>query len=151
MTTTIIRLFNILVVGLVAGSIFGIWLGYNPNELSAATYIEQQQSVITALNTFMPLFGLIAILLTLTSAFLQKKNKNVFVIMLLATGFLVLSGLTTRFGNQPINSVVMTWDMNSPPSNWMMLRDQWWTYHIVRTISALVAFCLVAWASINKD
>lgn len=72
----------------------------------------------------MPLLGLIAIGLTLTAAFLQKKNKNVFIVMLVATGFLVLSGLTTKFGNQPINSLVMTWDMNAPPSNWMMLRNQ---------------------------
>ena len=151
MITTIIRLLNILIVGLVAGAIFGILLGYNPNDLSAATYIEQQQSVITALNTLMPLLGLIAIGLTLTAAFLQKKNKNVFVVLLVATGFLVLSGLTTKFGNQPINSLVMTWDMNAPPSNWMMLRNQWWTYHIIRTISALIAFFLVIWSNIKKD
>jgi hypothetical protein len=150
MLKIIIRVLNILVVGLVAGTIFGILVGYNPNDLSAGTYIEQQQSVIIALNTLMPLLGLLAIVLTITSAFLQKKNKNVFIIMLMAAGFLILSGLTTRFGNQPINSVVMTWDVNTPPSNWMQLRDQWWLYHIIRTMSALIAFFLVTWSNINK-
>jgi hypothetical protein len=151
MKIAIIRVLNVVVVGLVAGSIFGILLGYNPHELSAATYIEQQQSIITALNTLMPILGLVAILLTLTSAFLQKNDKNVFICMLVATAFLVISGLTTRFGNQPINGIVLTWDMNTPPSNWMALRDKWWSFHIFRTITALIAFSLVAWASVNKN
>ncbi len=151
MKTSIIRVLNVLVVGLVAGSIFGVLLGYNPNNLSAATYIEQQQSAISALNTLMPILGLIAIVLTLTSAFLQKNDKNLFIFMLVAAVFLVISGLTTRFGNQPINTIVMTWDMNAPPGNWMTLRDEWWSFHIVRTITALIAFFLVAWASVNKN
>jgi hypothetical protein len=151
MKTSIIRVLNVLVVGLVAGSIFGILLGYNPNDLSAVTYIEQQQSVITALNTLMPILGLIAIVLTLTSAYLYKNDKNIFIFMLIAAAFLVISGLTTKFGNQPINSIVMTWDMNAPPSNWMTLRDEWWSFHILRTITALISFGLVTWASVNKS
>ena len=148
---TIIRFLNVLVVGLVAGIIFGIYLGYNPGNLSAATYVEQQQSVIIALNTLMPLLGLVAILLTITAAFLQKKDKTIFVILLVAAAFLMFSGFITKFGNQPINALVMTWDINNPPSDWMLLRNQWWRYHIVRTIASLIAFCLVAWASIKKD
>lgn len=138
-------------VALVAGSIFGIWLGYNPNDLSAPTFIEQQQSVITDLNTLMPILGLITIMLTLTSAIIHKKEKRTFIILLIATLFLVLSGLTTKFGNQPINSIVMTWDMNVPPSNWMELRDKWWTFHQIRTLTAFIALLLVVWMSIKKN
>jgi uncharacterized membrane protein len=138
-------------VALVAGSIFGIWLGYNPKDLSAPTFIEQQQSAISDLNTLMPILGLITILLTLVSAILHKKEKRTFIILLIATLFLILSGLTTRFGNQPINSIVMTWNMNTPPDNWMELRDRWWTYHEIRTVTALIALSLIAWVSIKKD
>lgn len=138
-------------VALVAGTIFGIWLGYNPNDLSAPTFIEQQQSVITDLNTLMPILGLITILLTLTSAIIHKKEKMTFIILLVATFFLVLSGLTTKFGNQPINSIVMTWDMNVPPSDWMELRDKWWTFHEIRTLTAFIALLLVVWMSIKKN
>jgi uncharacterized membrane protein len=138
-------------VALVAGTIFGIWLGYNPINLSAPTYIEQQQNNIRALNTIMPLLGLITIILTIISAFLRKKEKGVFILLLIATVFLIISGLTTKFGNQPINSVVMTWDMNTPPNNWAALRDQWWTYHIIRTSTAFVALCLIVWTSMKRD
>lgn len=151
MTTQIIRFLNIIMVALVAGTIFGIWLGYNPINLSATTYIEQQQNNIRALNTIMPLLGLITIILTLISAFLRKKEKGVFLLLLIATVFLIISGLTTKFGNQPINSVVMTWDMNTPPDNWVALRDQWWTYHIIRTSTAIMALCLIVWTSMKKD
>ena len=74
-----------------------------------------------------------------------------FIILLIATFFLVLSGLTTKFGNQPINSIVMTWDMNVAPSNWMELRDEWWTYHEIRTLTAFIALLLIVWVSIKKD
>jgi len=151
MTTQIIRFLNIIMVALVTGTIFGIWLGYNPIGLSAPTYIEQQQNNIRALNTIMPLLGLITIVLTLISAFLRKKEKGVFILLLIATVFLIISGLTTKFGNQPINSVVMTWDMNTPPDNWTALRDQWWTYHIIRTSTAIVALCLIVWTGMKKD
>jgi len=151
MTNSIIRFFNVVMVALVAGTIFGIWLGYNPKDLSAPTFIEQQQSVITDLNTLMPILGLITILLTLTSAIIHKKEKRTFIILLIATFFLVLSGLTTKFGNQPINSIVMTWDMNVAPSNWMELRDEWWTYHEIRTLTAFIALLLIVWVSIKKD
>ncbi|MFH4965570.1 DUF1772 domain-containing protein [Gaetbulibacter sp. M235] len=151
MTKNIIRFLNIIMAALVAGTIFGIWVGYNPKDLSAPTFIEQQQSAINALNTLMPILGLITILLTLTSALLHKNEKRAFLILLIATIFLVLSGLTTKFGNQPINSIVMTWNMNSPPNNWMELRNNWWFYHEVRTLSAFIGLCLIVWTSMKND
>lgn len=151
MTTRIIRFCNIVMAALVTGTIFGIWIGYNPKDLSAPTFIEQQQNAILALNTLMPILALITILLTITSAFLQRKDKIAFSVLLVASVFLIVGGLITRFGNQPINSIVMTWDMNTPPNNWMVLRNQWWTYHELRTLSAFIGLCLIVWTSIKKD
>ena len=151
MTTRIIRFCNIVMVALVTGTIFGIWIGYNPKDLSAPTFIEQQQNAILALNTLMPILGLITILLTLTSAFLQRKDKIAFSALVVASVFLIVSGLTTKFGNQPINSIVMTWDMNTPPNNWAELRNQWWIFHELITLSAFIGLCLIVWTSIKKD
>lgn len=50
MTATIIRFIDLLLVALLAGTTFGIWLGSNAGRLSAATYTEQQQHAIRALN-----------------------------------------------------------------------------------------------------
>lgn len=150
MTTHIIRFLNIVIAGLVAGVMFGIWIGYNPMSLSAVTYVEQQQSVIHALNTLMPLLGLIAIILTLISAFLQKKNKPIMITLLVAAVLLIISGIVTRFGNQPINSIVATWNKANIPGSWTQLRDRWWEFHIIRVITGLLAFCLIVWSAVGK-
>ena len=110
MVTRIIRFFNVIMVALVSGTIFGIWIGYNPKNLSAPTFIEQQQNVITNLNTLMPILGLMAIILTLSSAILYRKEKRAFKFLLTAAFFLILSGLITKVGNQPINGIIMTWE-----------------------------------------
>lgn len=151
MTLLIIRFLNILFAGLIAGTLIGIWVGYNPQYLSSQTYIEQQQSVIKALNTLMPLLGLFTIVLTITSAFMQKDNSPIFIILLIAAASLIISGLVTRFGNQPINSIVMTWNKTDIPTNWIELRDKWWSFHIVRTVTALVSFGLIIWTNMRKS
>jgi hypothetical protein len=48
MKTSIIRFLNIIIAALLAGTSFGIWIGYNPLNLSPSTYIEQQQNMILA-------------------------------------------------------------------------------------------------------
>jgi uncharacterized membrane protein len=150
MTTIIIRYINLIIAGLFAGILLGICLGYNPKNLSAATFIEQQQNVIKALNTLMPLLGLITIILTLLSAFLQKDNKTVFITLLMAALLLIISGIITRTGNQPINKIIMTWNKADIPANWTELRDKWWSFHIIRTVTTVVAFCLIVATAIRK-
>ncbi|PSL46305.1 uncharacterized protein DUF1772 [Chitinophaga niastensis] len=150
MTTLIIRFLNIIMAGMIAGTLFGIWIGYNPRTLSVTTYVEQQQSVIRAMNTLMPILGLITTILTLISAFLQKDNKTIFITLLIAAFFLIIGGLVTRFGNQPINSIVMTWNKGDVPGNWAALRDKWWMLHTIRTVTVFVAFCLIVWTGMRK-
>jgi uncharacterized membrane protein len=148
MTLSIVRFSSIVFAALIAGGLFVIWAGYDPAALSPSTYVEQQQNAIRALNVLMPVLGAITVLLTLISAFLQRKDRKAFVLLIVAAAFLILSGLLTRFGNQPINAIVMTWDMARPPANWADLRDQWWGFHRLRTFSGLIALVLITWASV---
>jgi hypothetical protein len=150
MSQLLIRFCDIFLSGIVIGILVGIWIGYNPHALSAPTYVEQQQGAIKALNTLMPILGLITIMLTLASAFMQRGDNAVLTSLLLAAGLFIVCGLITRLGNQPINSIVMTWDKAAIPSNWTELRDKWWTLHIARALAALGGFCLILWAGIKK-
>jgi hypothetical protein len=84
------------------------------------------------------------------SAFLQKKDKQSFTILLLAAAFFIACILITRFGNKPIDDIALTWTAGSLPDNWTALRDKWWTLHILRTIAELAALVLVVWTSIKK-
>jgi uncharacterized protein YacL len=151
MTKSIIRFFNIIIAALLAGVSFGIWIGFNPMSLSPSTYIEQQQNMIRALNVLMVSLVFSATVITTLSAFLQKSNKPVFIALLIAALFFITCIVISRFGNQPINNIIMSWTTDSLPGNLSELRDKWWSFHIIRTIAELIALSLVAWASIKKN
>lgn len=146
MTETIIHFIDLLLVSLLVGTMFGVWIGFNPAGLSAATYVEQQQHTIRALNTAMPILGAVCIVLTGVLAILTTSNSEARFLLVAAVICLVVAGVVTRFMNQPINSEVMRWNVQSPPANWMELRDQWWKWHIVRTLAGIGALSLLIWA-----
>jgi exosortase/archaeosortase len=149
MAKSIVQFLNIMLAAVVAGSVFGIWAGYNPEALSFNAYIEQQQNAINGLNILMPVLGLLTIILTAVSAFMQRQNKPVITILLCAVVFFVASGLITKFGNQRINTIVMTWDMASVPDNWTELRDSWWSFHIMRMCTSIAGLALVVWSTVR--
>jgi uncharacterized membrane protein len=61
---------------------------------------------------------------------------------------LLAAGLITRFANQPINAIVMTWNAGSPAANWADLRDAWWRWHALRTVAGIAALSLTLLAVI---
>jgi hypothetical protein len=63
MGTNAIRFILLLLLSLLIGTMFGIWVGFNPASLSAAAYVEQQQNSIRSLNTLLPVMGAVCILL----------------------------------------------------------------------------------------
>ena len=150
MTLSLVKFFNIIFAALLAGTSFGIWIGFNPINYSASAYIEQQQNLLRSLNT--PLIALVVVttLVTLISAFIQWKNKPVFVALLLAAAFFLSCIIITRLGNIPIQTQMLNWTKGALPGNWMMLRDKWWSFHIMRTIVELIALVLIAWTLVQK-
>jgi hypothetical protein len=151
MTKSILRFLNVIIAALLAGVSFGIWIGFNPLSLSPSTYIEQQQNMLRALNVLMITLVFSATVITIISAFLQKSNKPVFITLLITSLFFIACIFISRFGNQPINKIIMSWTSGPLPGNLSELRDKWWTFHIMRTIAELAALILVTWTSIKKD
>lgn len=142
MTTTVVGFVNLFVVSLVVGTMFGIWLGYNPRNLSPTAYLEQQQQAIRALNVTMPVLGAIGALLTVVSAVLAR-GRLALVLLTAAVVCLLVAGLVTRFRNQPINAKVRTWSVQTMPNDWSTLRDDWWRWHITRTFAGIMGLSLV--------
>lgn len=149
MQQDIARFASVIFTALIAGGTFVIWTGFDPAPFSPATYIEQQQNAIRGLNVLMPVLGGLAIVSTLVCAWQQRKRRSVFVLLIVGMVFLILGGLITRFGNQPINDIVMTWNAANPPASWTELRDQWWGLHRLRTICSLIALVLVTWSNVR--
>ena len=151
MTTSIVRFLNIIIAAFLAGVSFGIWIGFNPMNLSPSTYIEQQQNMIRALNVLMITLVFTATGITIISAFLQESNKPVFITLLIAALFFISCIVISRFGNQPINKIIMSWTSGSPPVNLADLRDKWLSIHKKRTIAELAAFLLITGTSIKRN
>lgn len=149
MVANTVRFLGLLLMSLLVGTMFGIWLGFNPLALTAATYVEQQQNAIRDLNTALPVLGAVCILLTAALAVLTRHDPRSRYLLIAATVFLVVAGLVTRFENQPINSLVMTWSAQAPAANWMELRDAWWNWHILRTVAGICALSLTILAAIG--
>lgn len=149
MTAATIRFVSLLLTSLLVGTMFGIWLGFNPAALTASTYVEMQQNAIRALNISLPVLGLACILLTAALAVLTKSDKRGRFLLVASAICLVTAGLITRFGNQPINAVVMTWSPHAPAGNWMELRDTWWSWHILRTMAGVGALALALLAAVG--
>ncbi len=122
-------------------------MGFNPSAYSGSTYVEQQQNLVHSLNTLMVALVFLAAIVTIISAWLQRKDKPNFIALLFAAAMFVACIFISRFGNYPIQQEMLTWKADALPSNWTMLRDAWWSLHIKRTIAELVALVLVAWTS----
>ena len=151
MTRTILHFVDLLLFSLLVGTMFGIWMGFNPASLSPGAYVEHQQQAIRALNTPMPIAGAICIVLTIALAVIERGNRRVFALLLAAAACAIAAGAVTRFLNQPINSQVMTWMVDSPPADWTELRDRWWQWHIVRTIAGIAGLsCLILSALVSR-
>ncbi len=146
MFANVLRFVLLVLFGLLVGTMFVIWVGYNSASLSAVTYVEQQQNAIRALNTLLALMGALCILISISLAVLSKQDPPIRYLYLCAAVFMVVAALVTRFGNQPINAVVMSWSPQSPAANWSELRDQWWQWHIVRSVAGVSALVLITLA-----
>ena len=151
MVKTVIYSINIFLFSLVVGSMFAIWYGLNPNQLSYPDYLIHQQQLIKQLNVKLPLLAAVAILLTIISAILSRGDKTTLMLLIVAAVFLIIAGIVTRFLNQPINAEVMTWVANNPPSDWIKLRDDWWKWHIVRLISGIIGFSFLIFGFLNRS
>lgn len=132
-----LRFAGLFLTALLVGTMFGIWLGFNPAALSAGAYVEMQQNTIRALNVVLPALGLACIVLTVALAVVTRKDERARSLLAVAALCLLAAGLITRFANQPINALVMTWSAQAPASNWAELRDTWWHWHTLRTALAL--------------
>ena len=150
MAANIIRFVLLLLLALLVGTMFGIWVGFNPSNLSAMAYVEQQQNAIGSLNKLLPAMGAACILLTAVLAILSKGDPRNRYLLVAAIACLGAAALVTRFGNQPINAVVITWSAQTPAANWVRLRDEWWHWHVIRTLAGIAGLCLTLLAVLGS-
>jgi uncharacterized membrane protein len=150
MFVVIIDFADLLLAALVVGALFGAWLLLNPKGLDANSYVTLQQQAIRTMNSVMPALGAATILVTITAAMLGRDDRARLWVLVTAAVSFVTMGLITRFLNQPINAIVMTWRGDLLPSNWTGLRDEWWRWHRIRLAIGLVRLSLLIIATLRR-
>ena len=139
-------------VALVAGAAFAIWIDYNPAGMSPTFYAEKMQHAIRVFTIPLPTVVVLGVLFTVASTFLARRDRPAFYLLLAASACIITVALITAFGNIPINNQIMTWDINSPPSNWAELAEKWWQFQTVRTMAAIAGLgSLIAVALLRRD
>ena len=150
MVALIVDFANLLLASLLVGATFGVWLVFNPAGLGANVYVALQQQGIRTLNVAMPALGAATALVTVTSVVLAREDRTRVLLLLAAVICFVAAGLITRFLNQPINAIVMTWAVDTPPTNWTQLRDEWWRWHLMRLVAGLAGLSLLIAATLRR-
>ena len=143
MLSTMIDFADMFLAALLVGGMFGLWLVLNPAGLAADVYITLQQQGIRTLNRTMPILGAATILLTILAAVLGRHDSTRLGLFVGTVVCFVASGLITRFLNQPINAIVITWRPDAPPATWTGLRDEWWRWHLIRLLAGLGGLSLL--------
>src|SRR4051812_46724311 len=87
---------GLLVVGLLAGSLFGIWFGYDFTQYSPAAYLEVHQHAVSGLNELLPFMGLAAIAVMVALAWRSRRRRAVLAAYIVAAIGLAIAGLVTR-------------------------------------------------------
>ena len=152
MFPTMIDFADVLLAALLVGVMFGIWLTFNPAGLTARVYITLQQQAIRTLNNVMPVLGAVTILLTVlaAAAIVRRGDSTRFGLLAVAAVCFLTGGLITRFLNQPINAIVITWHTDAPPANWTRMRDEWWRWHLARLSAGLGGLSLLIAAILQR-
>lgn len=142
--STVPRVAALVMTGLVAGSVFAVLRGYDLAQYSPAVFLEVQQGAVRGLNALLPILGIVATALVVALAVIERRNRRTLILLVVAALLLAVSGLVTRFGNQPINDLVMTWSPDTLPANWEAIRDSWRGFHLVRVITSIAAFATLS-------
>jgi uncharacterized membrane protein len=142
---------SLLVAALLVGTMFGVRLFLNPAGLDFGSYVVVQKQAIRTLNSFLPALGGATIILTATSAALSRHDRTRLFLLIFGIAFFVVSGLVTRFCNQPINAIVIAWRSDAPPTGWTALRDSWWRWHQVRLASGLISLASLIVAALKRS
>jgi uncharacterized membrane protein len=148
----VVRAASLLFSGLFAGFLLGVLVLENSlRGYDASVYTQVRQVELDSLDTLASVTLIPALLCTLVVAVLAIRARgNDRWLLLAAFALLVLVFITSLAINVPINGDQADWSVNSPPSDWASVRDRWQLAHVVRTVSAVLAFCSLIVAKVIR-
>jgi len=140
------RVVAVFCSGLMAGLLFGDWLGpsFARAAMNASSFIQFQQIVhINYLRT-LPALSTVAIAAPLLWLIILRARRDSaeFKVLLVATIAIAVGYTITFVFNVPVNNQLETWNVAAPPANAREIWSQWEKAHVVRTIFWVLGFFL---------
>ena len=136
----------ILCSGLMAGLLFGDWLGpsFARSAMNVSSFVQFQQIVhINYLRTLPALSTVAVAAPILWLVTLRARCESVeFRVLLAATIAIAIGYAITFVFNVPVNNQLETWNVATPPPNAREIWSQWEKAHVIRTIFWVVGFFL---------
>jgi uncharacterized membrane protein len=130
-----------ILLALIAGRAFWVWLGESPFGMTGATYIDFFQHLDQRIALPIAIIGILGPLLAGVSAAVLKADRPVFYSLVAACALGVIGVLVTVAINAPINEQIADWQPAALPAGYQDVLQTWWTWHIVRMIANLGAMC----------
>ena len=143
---TILRLFSVLVLGLMCGSELNVAAFAHPtlNRQAIVTHIPVRSSLASLLGNVMPFWmagsAVLNLLLLLPFAHLNPSAWRLAAIAFAIQVFAILFSLA---GPVPINNRIIGWTPESLPDNWRAQEHRWDSYHWIRTCALVAAFTIL--------
>jgi uncharacterized membrane protein len=149
MKTKVAQAFALLATGLLAGVFYYGTFTVIPAfyEVPIEVHLKYRVALMNHNAVYVQLLTGIAILTPVWLAFVYKKSALIRNYAILAAIAALISILTTRFGNVPINRMMRVWEAGKAPANWREILDKWNMFNDIRTVFALASFVLVLIAS----
>lgn len=116
-------------------------------EVPVEVHLKYRVALMNHNAVYVQLLTIIAIIGPLCLALVSKNARSVRNYAIFAAIAALLSILTTRFGNVPINRMIRVWEAGTIPANWRETLDRWNTFNNIRTVFALASFLLILIAS----
>lgn len=147
---TLIVRFSYLLTALLTGIIAGLFFAftYDVNiafeQLTASEYAKNMELInVSIRNVYFGSVWFPSVVVPVIALALSWRRYRSPSFLLLLVGFLIYlvgSFLVTTQINIPLNYYLESWDIASPPSDWMEVRDSWNWWNSVRTWASITAF-----------
>jgi len=136
---TFVNVLSVVLVGLLAGLMLGTGMDqYTHRLLSASGWTMEHQVMDALFRRVLPTFWNFTVLMLVVSAIVSRGAAR-WLFGVSAVLLTVSLGVTISI-EVPMNREIAQWDAAAPPANWMAVRDHWLSFHLVRTVSGMIAF-----------
>ena len=142
----VVRIIAVLSSGLMAGLLFGDWLGpaFARAAMSMSSTIEFQQIIHTNYLLTLPALSTIALGTAILWLVMvrNRRDSSEFKLLLVAAIAIAVGYTITLVFNVPVNNELETWKAAAPPVNARDVWNGWEQAHVVRTVFWMGGFIL---------